>query len=62
MLKVKGSINATAMEADSPGIEPNIIPIATPATIKRIEAGFKILTNAFPSKPNACIRFTPSLL
>ena len=45
------------MDADSPGIEPNIIPIATPAIIIRMEAGCKIPTNALPKSPNACIIF-----
>ena len=59
MLKVNGSISATAMEADSPGMEPKIIPIATPAIIRRMDAGFKILANALPKSPNACIFLRP---
>ena len=60
MLKVSGSISATAMEADSPGMEPNTIPIATPAIINRMEAGCMILTNALPKSPNACILLSSS--
>ena len=55
--KVNGNISATAIEADSPGIEPNTIPIATPAIINRMDAGCIMLTNAFPKSPNACISF-----
>jgi hypothetical protein len=44
MLNVRGKNNATAMEADKPGIEPNIIPTTTPAAISRREEGVKILT------------------
>ena len=39
ILKVRGKNKATAMDAESPGMEPNIIPTATPAIIRNREAG-----------------------
>jgi hypothetical protein len=43
MLNVSGKNNATAMEADKPGMDPNIIPTLTPAAISKREDGVNIL-------------------
>ena len=55
MENVSGRNNATAIDAESPGMEPKIMPTATPAIISRREAGWHTLTNAFPNNPKACI-------
>ncbi|MPM75965.1 hypothetical protein SDC9_122960 [bioreactor metagenome] len=59
MLKVRGRNSATAMEAERPGMEPNIIPTATPAAISSREDGVAILTNAVPSAARAFISSPP---
>lgn len=46
MLKVSGRNSATAIEADSPGMEPKMIPTATPAAISSREEGVQIEPNA----------------
>lgn len=53
MLKVRGRNNATAMAAESPGMEPNIIPTATPAAMSSKDVGRQMLTKAPPKDANA---------
>ena len=45
------------MEAERPGIEPNTIPIATPATMKRRDLGEQTAIRAAPSCANAPIYY-----
>ena len=47
-MKVIGSIRATAMDAERPGMEPNTMPIATPAIISRSDIGWHTLRKAEP--------------
>ena len=56
MLKVSGSIRATAMEAERPGMEPKMIPITTPAIIRRKDRGWQTESMAEPSCERAFMR------
>ena len=57
MLNVKGSIKATAIDALKPGIEPNIIPIVTPAIINNNEVGSHTRSVAAPNCAKAPMIF-----
>ena len=59
MLKVSGRNRATAMEADRPGMEPKMIPTATPAAISSREVGVQIETNAPMRLVKASMRLIP---
>ena len=57
--KVKGSINATAIEALNPGIDPKIIPIVTPAIINNNEVGSQTRKAAAPNCDKAPMLIQP---